>query len=101
ETPLTYAIFHMTKAADYTVNIKLKFDDNPVGGVKLFGTWDWSDTPPPWSGSFPITNKNFNWHDEQTEGWIKFSVTKIDATNATTTGVRTFNVSISGKYINL
>ncbi|MFP4544446.1 MAG: hypothetical protein ACLFQU_09435 [Candidatus Kapaibacterium sp.] len=96
-----FAIFAMTKAANYTVRLNLDFDDNPVDGVTLDGAWGFNDQMPEWDGSFPITNTLFDWYGAQTEGWIIFNVTEIDATNATSTGVRTFNVSVSGHYHNI
>ncbi|MFP4369239.1 MAG: hypothetical protein ACLFR2_06650 [Candidatus Kapaibacterium sp.] len=95
------AIFEMTKEETRKVRFNVHFDNNPVDGVLLGGRWEFVIAPTGWTGGWPIGTTAFNWNPGSTLCQVGFLVESIDATSATTTGVRSFNVSISGKYINL
>jgi hypothetical protein len=96
-------LFQMKKETNYTVYLSLGVP-NPVDNVLLTAHWFFNDSPPPWSGDFPGVplNSNWNWYDQQTDGWITIKVTEIDATNtAVTTGIKTFKATATGLYTGL
>ena len=95
-------LFRMTKETMKEVQLTLTLPQ-PVDGVNLTAHWYFEDTDPFGTYNFPSTpiNHDFLWYEQQTEGWIILKVSEIDASAATTTGVRTFTASCSGHYVNL
>jgi len=92
-------LFEMQKEADYEVRINLSVPQ-PVDGVNITAYWFWSDTPPDWSSGFPNDpiNGQWRWYGSATQGFLTIMVTEINATNAGSTGIKTFTANAEGWY---
>ena len=95
-------LFEMQKESGYTVRLQLRVPQ-PVDGVNLTAHWYFNDTYPDWSGAFPGVplDSDWDWFDQQTQGWVTIRVTEIDATGAGSTGVKTFTANAEGWYIGI
>lgn len=106
-------LFEMFKEPLYSVQLQLSVPQ-PVYGtggpndkLSITAHWYFADNPTPWDGDFPGVplTSTWTWYDVGTnqpyEGWIYIHVLEIDASQATTTGTRTFTATASGHYIGL
>ncbi len=101
----SYWIFRVEREAQYHIKFNLTLP-NPIDGVELDGFWGYETSPPQWgeTGQYPNRGLWTNWEwtpSELEEFYIILFFTEIDASQAQTTGARTFTATCSAWYHNL
>jgi hypothetical protein len=98
-------LFEMNKETNYTVyfsNLSVT-ETSSEGNLKITAHWMWHDELPTNLQDligYPLNQSGARWNNpvEQTKAWASIHVEKIDASQATSTGVKVFTATCTGYY---